>query len=391
LLAQLYGSQFVPLAFVLYAMAAVLRERGASLELIGLLPLVGLVWVAKFGWAPLVDRLGSRRFGHYRVWLLGSQALMTAGVLALAPLGRAAAPAFFVAVVVVIAVASATQDIATDAIAVRLVSPAERGMGNGIQKAGGYVGLMAGGGGGLVVYDRFGWVATVILLTALTALPLPALLRFHEPAAPTVPDRPPIATSPIGSFFRRPGTPRWTFVVLPLCVLGMALSLPLLNPLLVDAGWPLARIGLVSLMVGSSIALLCALGTGAVLSVVGRRRALIGSAVAQVAAIGTLLALAHTPGGVPVAVLAVALLNGSYAAAGTVVYTMSMDRSRPEFAGTDFTVQDSLVHLLTQVAGAVGLWTAGTLGYPATLMGALVIATCGAVALRKVFREVEAR
>ena len=56
LVAALYGSQFIPLAFFLYGLSAVLRERGVPLERIGLIQLVALTWVVKFAWAPLVDR-----------------------------------------------------------------------------------------------------------------------------------------------------------------------------------------------------------------------------------------------------------------------------------------------------------------------------------------------
>jgi hypothetical protein len=267
---------------------------------------------------------------------------------------------------------------------VRLLSGAERAMGNGIQKAGGFVGLMAGGGGGLVVYDRLGWVPALVVLAALTAIPLPALLRFIEPIEVPVSQRPPLALGAVVSFFRQPGAPRWAFQLLPLYIAGIALSLPLLNPLLVDAGWPLQRIGLLSLVGGSTVALICALGTGALLPVVGRRCAMVGTAIAQVAAIGALLVLALGSGAVPAGVAVVALLSGSYAAAGTVVYTVSMEWSRLASAGTDFTVQDSLVHLLTQLCAAAGLSLAGVFGYSTALWGALLIAVLGTVTLHVV-------
>jgi MFS transporter, PAT family, beta-lactamase induction signal transducer AmpG len=177
LLAVLYGSQFIPLAFFLYGLSAVLRERGVALERIALLQLVALVWVVKFAWAPLVDRYGSRRLGHYRGWLLVLQALLAGVVLVLVPLDVAQDLAVVLALVGVIALLSATQDIATDATAVRLLAPSERGIGNGIQKAGGYFGLVMGGGGVLIVFDRWGWGAALAVLAGLTALPLPILLR----------------------------------------------------------------------------------------------------------------------------------------------------------------------------------------------------------------------
>jgi hypothetical protein len=292
-----------------------------------------------------------------------------------------------VGVIAVVALVSATHDIAADATAVRLLEPAERGVGNGIQKAGGYFGLMAGGGGALVVYDRLGWIPALLFLSALTALPLPALLRHREPLAIPAVRRQPVSLRTVASFFRQPGAPRWAFVVLPLFLAGTGLSFPLLNPLLVDAGWPLDRIGVMSLVGGSTIALLSALATGALLSVFRRRRVLIGTAVLQAGAIAAVLVLAAGTAGALPGLVAVALLNGAYAAAGTVVYTVSMDWSRTASAGTDFTVQDSFVHLLTQVAGAAGLGLAGLLSYPAVLFGALLLAALGTVAVTELFRE----
>ena len=85
LLAVVFASQFVPLAFLLYGLSAVLREREVPLERIAFVQLLGLVWVVKFAWAPLVDRYGSRRLGHYRGWLLVVQTLLIVAVLALIP------------------------------------------------------------------------------------------------------------------------------------------------------------------------------------------------------------------------------------------------------------------------------------------------------------------
>jgi MFS family permease len=180
LLAVLYGSQFIPLAFLLYGLPAVLRERGATLERIAVLQLLALAWVVKFAWAPLVDRYGSRRrLGHYRGWLLGLQALLAGVVLLLIPLDIVDDLPLVLALVGVIALLSATQDIATDATAVRLLAPSERGIGNGIQKAGGYFGLIVGGGGVLVLFDRWGWSVALAVLAGLTALPLVVLLRYR--------------------------------------------------------------------------------------------------------------------------------------------------------------------------------------------------------------------
>ena len=55
---------------------------------------------------------------------------------------------------------AATQDIATDGLAVALLAPAERGLANGVQVAGYRVGMIIGGGALLGVYDASGWTRT---------------------------------------------------------------------------------------------------------------------------------------------------------------------------------------------------------------------------------------
>jgi predicted MFS family arabinose efflux permease len=386
LLAVLYGSQFIPLAFFLYGLTAVLRKRGVSLEQIALIQLLALAWVAKFAWAPLVDRYGWRRAGHYRGWLLVLQTLLVIAVLALVPLDAVGDLPLVVVLVGAIAVLSATQDIAVDATAVLLLSPAERGMGNGIQKAGGYFGLLVGGGGVLLVYDRVGWAAAIAVLAALIAMPAPLLLRYREPEAGPAVRRLAVSFRALGSFFRQPGAPRWAFVVLPLYYLGIVTAYPLVGPMLVDAGWPLGRIGAVSLL-GGIVAMLAALASGAFLSALGRRRALVGFGVVQVAALAALFPLARGVAGPLSVIVAVGLLNVAYAAAGTAIYTINMDWSRAGSAGTDYTVQDSFVHLWSQAVGAAALGLAGAVGYPAVLGVSVAAGLAGIAGATWLFQE----
>jgi MFS family permease len=387
LLAALYGSQFIPLAFFLYGLTAVLRKRGVSLEQIALIQLLGLAWVAKFAWAPLVDRYGWRRLGHYRGWLLVLQTLLVVAVLALVPLDAVQDLPLVVALVGAIALLSATLDIAVDATAVVLLTPAERGVGNGIQKAGGYFGLLVGGGGVLVVYDRLGWAGALVVLAALTALPVPLLLRHREREAAPAVARLVVSFQALGSFFRQPGAARWAFVVLPLYYLGIVTAYPLVTPMLVDAGWPLDRIGAVSLLGGGMVAMLAALASGVFLTALGRRRALVVFGVVQVAALAALFPLARGAASSLSVLAAVGLLNVAYAAAGTAIYTINMDWSRARSAGTDYTVQDSFVHLWSQAAAAAGLGLAGAIGYPGVLGISVAIALAGVASATWLFRE----
>jgi predicted MFS family arabinose efflux permease len=387
LLAVLYGSQVIALTFFVYALPAVLRDQGASLRLIGLIQLLALAWVAKAAWAPLVDRYGSRRLGHYRGWLLALRVLTILAILALGPVPPDDELPLLVALVAVVVVLSATQDIAADATAVRLLAPSERGVGNGIQRAGSYFGYVVGAGGVLVVYDRLGWAAALAVMAALTAVPLPMLLRYREPEVVLAGSRPAASWRTVGSFFRQPGAARWALVVLPLYLVGVGTAYPLMTPMLVDAGWPLDRIGAVSMVGGGLVAILASLAGGVIVTALGRRLALVVFGLVQVAAVAALLPLAQGPVGTLTGLAAVASFNLAFAMAGTAISTVNMDWCRPSSAGSDYTVQDSFVHLLMQVAGSAGLALADAVGYAALLAGSMVLGLAGVGVAAWGFRE----
>jgi len=227
------------------------------------------------------------------------------------------------------------------------------------------------------------------VLAGLTALPLVVLLRYREPEESTARAATPRLASSfraLGSFFGQPGAARWTFAVVPLSYMGIASAYALLVPMLVDAGWPLGYVGAVSLVGGGIAALLASLAGGAALTVLGRRRALVASGLAQVVAVAALLSLADG-GGVAAGLGAVALLNIAYALTGTAVYTINMDWSRAGSAGADYTVQDSFVHLCSQVAGAAGLALAGVVGYRPVVAVSLSLVLAGVAAAIWLFQE----
>lgn len=86
LLASAYLSQFVASGFFYMALTAIPRERGAPLEQIGLIHMLGMVPGLKFFWVPLFDRYGFGARGHCGVWLALMQALLLAVLLWLSTL-----------------------------------------------------------------------------------------------------------------------------------------------------------------------------------------------------------------------------------------------------------------------------------------------------------------
>lgn len=146
LLGSLYLSQFMPFWFLSQALPVLLRQQGMSLEAIGLLPLVAVAVTFKFLWSPLIDRYSYTRWGHYRFWIIFFQLWVVAITVVCSLLDLETQLPLILLGLALIGTGCASQDIATDALAVRLLEPQERGIGNAVQGIGGAIGRMIGGG-----------------------------------------------------------------------------------------------------------------------------------------------------------------------------------------------------------------------------------------------------
>ena len=109
----------LPLLLVLGTLSFRLREAGVDRSTIGHLSWVGLAYGFKWVWAPLVDRVPlpglTQLMGRRRSWLLLSQLAIAAGLVGMAVLDPRNGLQPLVLCALLVALASATQDIALDA------------------------------------------------------------------------------------------------------------------------------------------------------------------------------------------------------------------------------------------------------------------------------------
>ena len=364
-LAALYVSQAIPLGFFIIALPAILRREGLGLERLGLLGALALPWLLKFLWAPLVDGFGADRFGHYRSWIVPLQAVSAVSVLAIAFVPPADGIAPLVIAAAAFMLCSATQDVATDGLAVQSLQAVERGPANGIQVGGYYLGQILGGGVVLVLFDRFGWAPAMTAMAVFLALPLIPVLRFREPhhRGKDASIRRRVDFAAMGRFLARPGAFTWIAILL-LYRSGEAMALTMLNPMLVDRGLSLESIGLTLGLTGSIAALGGALAGGMLVHRVGRERSLFLFGALQAGALCAYLlpAFGFVAPRVVYAVAATAAFAGGLATAA--LYTNMMDRSDRRTAATDFTLQQSLCAVGPLVGSTFSGFSAIGLGYP---------------------------
>ncbi len=116
----------LPLLLILGTLSFWLREAGIDRTTIGHLSWVGLAYGFKWLWAPLVDRLSlpllTALLGRRRAWLLLSQVVIACSLIGLANSDPVINLAYTVYFALIVAFASATQDIALDAYRIEAVA-----------------------------------------------------------------------------------------------------------------------------------------------------------------------------------------------------------------------------------------------------------------------------
>jgi RhtX/FptX family siderophore transporter len=375
LIGALYVTQGVPLGVSMVAVPTMLRQAGASLEMIGLASLAMLPWAIKFLWAPMVDNRRGGRFGHRRSWIIPLQAslavlMAAAGFIPLDASGQW----LLIALVTAANIVSATKDIATDGLAVDRLAQRGRGRSlawaNGLQVGGFAGGMFVGGPLVLIAVDWLGSPEAFLFLGLLLSLTLIPVILWRE-AGPLARRAPQGAS--LRRFFQRPGA----IIMLSVAALFHAqqmMALTLVKPWLVDIG---ASATLVAIISGVAIILL-ALGSGLVGGVVVSRFGIGRSAAAGLFLgwlagslwIGvTLLDITD-----PRAIVAVTAIAGIFSGVAYVAFfALFMRWAFGEQAATDFTLLQCAESCGGIVLSSAVSAAAGKLGYPAAFSLAALI------------------
>jgi PAT family beta-lactamase induction signal transducer AmpG len=162
-----------------------LRDEGTSLGAIGFLSWVGLAYSVKFLWAPIIDRVDAPfagRLGRRRGWMVVSQLLVAAGLLAMSVFQLQVGLATVGALALVVAFSSSTQDIVVDAWRIEAASDSdELGLLSAAYQLGYRGALLVTDALILIVASHWGWPISYTLMAVLMSVGLAASLMAGEP------------------------------------------------------------------------------------------------------------------------------------------------------------------------------------------------------------------
>jgi len=179
------------------ALSLWLKEEGLSRTTIGWAGLIFTVYAFNFLWAPLVDRIQipylTQRLGHRRAWIVSLQLVILASLGVWSVSDPSANLQGVILVGLIIAIASATQDITIDALRIEQIGQRESNVmaaGAAVAVMGWWTGYKLGGVAALTVAQGFQdagvthyWQATFLVLGLVVIFCNIALIFVPEPSS----------------------------------------------------------------------------------------------------------------------------------------------------------------------------------------------------------------
>ena len=194
LIVMLLGfSSGLPLALSGETLRVWMADRGVDLGTIGLLSLAGLPYTLKFIWAPVVDAWQVpylSRLGRRRGWLAATQLLLIPTILFLGTRDPLASPLVVGLAALLVASASATQDIVIDAFRVESLDDSEQAAGMASYVAAYRVGMLISTAGALFLVSGFealglgrhaAWTAGYVAMAVMVVIGIITVLIATEP------------------------------------------------------------------------------------------------------------------------------------------------------------------------------------------------------------------
>lgn len=372
----------LPLLLVLGTLSFRLREAGLDRATIGYLSWVGLAYGFKWCWAPLVDRLPlpglSRWLGQRRAWLLLSQSCVMAGLAGMALTDPRSDLQAMVGWALLVAFASATQDIALDAFRIESADARQQGALVACYQTGYRLAMIWAGAGVLWLaaraelapalaagYQQAAWRSAYLVMAGSMAVGLLTVLLSPEPLRREIPPARDLATwlreamvEPFAEFLRRYGSQ----ALLLLALIGVyrisdVVMGIMANPFYVDMGYSKDEVAAVTKVYGVIMTLVGAFAGGALALRWGVMRVLmLGALLSSVSNLlfawlawqgHDLLAL--------IAVIAADNLSSGIASAAFVAYLSSL--TQVSYSATQYALFSSMMLLAPKwLAGYSGVF-----------------------------------
>ncbi len=386
-------SSGMPLGLIWLMVPSWLTLKGVDIKTVGILSLIQAPWGFKFLWSPLMDRYRPKFLGDKRGWIVICQVLLAASTGLLAAWASNPTVGMVTALGLLIAFASASQDVAIDAYAVESLRPEEHGAAVGSRVAFYRVAMWWSGNIAISLGPVMGWETTIAIQAVLYLALVP--VTFLAPRA-EVESAPPkslreAAWLPFVGFAQRPRSLEIIGFLL-LYKLADNLAQTLQRPFLLQVKFDPADVG-----VGTGVVTLIAtvggtflgglltgpLGVGRALWLFGFLQAISNLGYAIVAQMRPDLAVPVTFMDRSVMYVAMAVEAGT-SGMGTGAFNVLLLRlTEKRFSATQYALLSSIFGLGRLVAGPIAGIVVDSVGWRSFFLFTLVCAAPGLFMLQR--------
>lgn len=382
----------MPLYVLISLVPAWLRTEGVGLKEIGFFSLIGLPYVWKFLWSPLLDRYSLTLFtykpGLRRSWMLTTQLFLLFTIAALGFLDPLTHLWYVAWLCLAIAFLSATQDIVLDAYRRQILSDQELGLGNAIHVNAYRIASLIPGSLSLVLADFLPWDTVFIITSLFVLVGIFLTLSISEPHSSY--EKPATLKAavidPFQDFFSRQGVQQALLIMVFMLLykLGDSMATALATPFYLDMGYSKTDIGIVAKNAALWPTIIGGIAGGILMLKIGINRALWLFGFVQIVSILGFAVLARVGEGLWLLGL---VIGFEYLGVGlgTAAFVAFIARTtNPAFAATQFALFTALTAVPRTIASATtGIIVEG-IGWENFFYMCTLIAVPGMILLIKV-------
>jgi MFS transporter, PAT family, beta-lactamase induction signal transducer AmpG len=369
-------SSGLPLALIGTTLQAWMTTEQVDLRVIGIFTLVGLPYTLKVLWAPIMDRFTPPWMGRRRGWIIITQFLLSASILALGLTSPSIMPWMVASLALAVAFFSASQDIVVDAYRADVLREQELGAGAATTVVGYRVAILVSGAFALILSDYLPWRMVYLLMGALMLASVLFTFLAPEPSERVIPPKTlkDAVWEPLISYFRRSGAVEMLIFIM-VYKLSDAIAGAMTTPFLLDMGFSRTDVGTVNKAFGLLSTILGTLAGGSIIAKIGINRSLWIFAFLQAFPHLAFTALALIGKNYAVMVAAIGLENicGGMGTAAFVAFMMRLCDKR--FTATQYALLTSFMAVTRVIAGVPTGFMVASMGWPmffaVSVLGAL--------------------
>lgn len=377
----------LPLLLIGSTLQAWMTDEGVDLTAIGMVSLIGLPYVVKFLWAPLLDRFKLPYFSRRKGWMILFQVLLVVCITGLSFTDPKTNLNLVLFWAFLIALFSSSQDVVIDAYRREILPDDELGLGSSLYVTGYRLAMLVSGAAALILADRIPWSQVYIWLAVFMS---PAILITLF--APTENKHIKIPSNlkeavvgPLKDFFTRRGA--WIMLLFILLYkVGDSMAANMTTPFILEIGYTKTDIGTVAKVFGMIATILGGIIGGTMMLKFNMKWSLITFGILQAVSTLGFAALPSFP--VSFAALATVIAFENFASGmGTAAYAAYMASiTNRQFTATQYALLTALMGIPRVILASPTGWMAKQMGWEMFFVFCTVVAVPGLLLLIPVFR-----